>query len=179
MVEEASVAGVHAVSLAETYNDPVGLLLGHHMRPPSGRHIGAARTARRCQIPPHFLRQAVRLAGAVLTKGGLLGQPEVGIASSGRSVLTPSATAVYSGCSKLAATWLVAPRLQISVGSTSCVMPIRFVVSAVCGRRCERAGFQPVSNCGVGDVRGAAGAVTWAWEDGHVGKPTTEPLQSS
>jgi len=98
VVKKHPVAGINPVALAVVHRDPVGIELCHA--------VGAARIERRSLLLQDFLHQAVELTGALLVDPRLSVSPTIRTASRIRSVPSASLLAVYSGLSKLTATWL-------------------------------------------------------------------------
>jgi len=102
VVEEDAVAGIEPIGLAVVDGDPVGVELGDGVR--------AARVEGRSLALGDLLDQAIELGSGGLVETGLALQRKR-MASSRRKVPMASTSAVYSGDSKLTATWLWAPRL--------------------------------------------------------------------
>ena len=68
MVEQDTVAGIHAVGLAVVHRDPVGVELGYS--------VGAA-GVERCAFPlGYLLDQAVKLRSAGLIDASFVGEPQ-------------------------------------------------------------------------------------------------------
>ena len=103
VVEQDAVTRIDAVGLAVVDGDPVGVELGDG--------VGAARVEGRCFLLRGFLDESVEFRCGSLVETGFISSPRMRMASSMRSVPSPSALAVYSGVSKLTATWLWAARL--------------------------------------------------------------------
>ena len=93
---EDAITGVHAIGFTIVDRHPVGVELGYRIRTAG---------VKGCCLPlRNLLHQSVEFGGRCLVKSER-------IASSRRNVPMPSTSAVYSGDSKLTATWLCAPRL--------------------------------------------------------------------
>lgn len=98
MVEQDAVHGKHTVTFTIILGNPETILLGHPIR-----RTGIERSR---FLLRDFLHQSEQLGGRCLINLGLFSRPRIRTASNIRSVPTASASAVYSGTSKLTFTWL-------------------------------------------------------------------------
>src|SRR5262249_11638349 len=121
MIEQDAVRRVYAIGLAVIDRDPIGIKLRRRVR-----RAGIERRRFLLRDLPHLAEQ---LGGRGLIEASLVFRPRIRIASSKRSVPSPSALAVYSGVSNDTCTCDCAARLSISSGCVSCTMRMILVAS--------------------------------------------------
>ena len=103
MIEQNALAGINPVDLVVVHSDSVSIELGHP--------LGTAGIEGSGFLLGDILDLAVELGGGGLVNAVLWMRPRMLTASRMRSVPKVSKLAVYSGPSKLTATWLWASRL--------------------------------------------------------------------